>query len=169
MVAPDVRSYPALAPYSDLVPSGGAKWTQYSSRQRYRGQASVMNGFQTPDSKRSQAFKSDSGLDGSGDDGWDFLVGTAISVYQNSGGENNNWWRYERQRTRLGRPTIDVSARFRLLFPNKLLTSMGGLPRRVHWRSYLCRCYCCWEQFGASAHYRLSCLNEVPAQSCWQR
>ena len=69
-----------------------------------------MEGFQTPDGKRSQALKSDSGLDGAADGGWDFLVGTAISVYQNSGGDNNNWWRYERQRTHFGRPTIDVSA-----------------------------------------------------------
>ena len=65
-----------------------------------------MNGFHTPDGKRNGAMKSDSGVT---DGDWDFYVGTAISVYQNSGGDNNNWWRYERQRTRLGRPTIDVS------------------------------------------------------------
>ena len=69
-----------------------------------------MNGFQTPDGKRSQAGEPGSnakdGLE------WEFLVGTAISVYQNSGGDNNNWWRYERQRTCFGKPTIDVSSHF---------------------------------------------------------
>ena len=126
--------YPALAQKSHLLLAGGVNWTRTSPKLRLGGQASAMNGFQTPDSKRSQALKSDSGLDGSGDDGWDFLVGTAISVYQNSGGDNNNWWRYERQRTRLGRPTIDVSAHFRLLLPDNLLTATVRLTRRVRWR-----------------------------------
>ena len=83
-----------------------------------------MEGFQTPDGKkRSQAVKSDSALDGAADGGWDFLVGTAISVYQNSGGDNNNWWRYERQRTRLGRPTIDVSTLFCMCFLRRCLVA----------------------------------------------
>ena len=83
-----------------------------------------MNGFQTPDGKRNQALKSDSDLDSGLK--WQFLVGTAISVYQNSGGNNNNWWRYERQRTRFGKPTIDVSSTPALTFcgmVSKLLIS----------------------------------------------
>ena len=67
-----------------------------------------MNEFRTPDAKRPQATIPDDGVDSAMDGDWEFLVGTAISVYQNSGGDNNNWWRYERQRTRLGQPTIDV-------------------------------------------------------------
>ena len=110
----------ALAYNCDVLLAGGVSWTHISPKLRLGHQASAMDGFQTPDGKTSQALKSDSGLDGSGDDGWDFLVGTAISVYQNSGGDNNNWWRYERQRTRLGRPTIDVSACLCLLFLNKV-------------------------------------------------
>ena len=116
----------ALAPKSDVLLVGGVKPTHLSPELRPGGQASVMNGFQTPDGKRSQALKSDSGLDGSGDEGWDFLVGTAISVYQNSGGINNNWWRYERQRTRLGRPTIDVSASISPLVPWKTAHMAAG-------------------------------------------
>ena len=43
---------------------------------------------------------------------WEFLVGTAISVYQNSGGggSRNNWSEFENQRTRFGLPTIEVGA-----------------------------------------------------------
>lgn len=44
-----------------------------------------------------------------GDKDWEFLVGTAISVYQNSGGGGNNWSQFEEQRTRFGQPTIEVS------------------------------------------------------------
>lgn len=41
---------------------------------------------------------------------WEFLVGTAISVYQNSGGggSRNNWSEFENQRTRFGLPTIEA-------------------------------------------------------------
>ncbi len=35
-----------------------------------------------------------------------FLVGTAISVYQNSGGDDTNWSQFEAKRTGNGRPTI---------------------------------------------------------------
>ena len=42
------------------------------------------------------------------DKDWEFLVGTAISVYQNSGGGGNNWSQFEEQRTRFGQPTIEV-------------------------------------------------------------
>lgn len=40
---------------------------------------------------------------------WKFLVGVAISVYQNSGGPNNQWERFEHQKKWFGRPTIAVS------------------------------------------------------------
>jgi hypothetical protein len=39
---------------------------------------------------------------------WEFLVGTAISVYQNSGGDHNNWSEFEKGRSRFGTPAIDV-------------------------------------------------------------
>lgn len=39
---------------------------------------------------------------------WKFLVGVAISVYQNSGGPNNQWERFEHQKKCFGRPTIAV-------------------------------------------------------------
>ena len=35
-----------------------------------------------------------------------FLVGTAISVYQNSGGRNTNWSEFEARNTGKGTPTI---------------------------------------------------------------
>jgi len=35
-----------------------------------------------------------------------FLVGTAISVYQNSGGKDTNWSEFELKRTGNGQPTI---------------------------------------------------------------
>ena len=39
-------------------------------------------------------------------EGAPFLVGTAISVYQNSGGMDTNWSEYEARNTGKGRPTI---------------------------------------------------------------
>lgn len=36
----------------------------------------------------------------------EFLVGTAISVYQNSGGIDTNWSEFEARNTTKGRPTI---------------------------------------------------------------
>lgn len=44
-----------------------------------------------------------------GNSDWEFLVGTAISVYQNSGGGGNNWSEFENQCTRFGQPTIEVT------------------------------------------------------------
>ena len=88
-------------------PTGSPLRRRERSNRCLAGAVGPMNGFQTPDGKRSKAGEPGStardGLE------WEFLVGTAISVYQNSGGDNNNWWRYERQRTRFGKPTIDVS------------------------------------------------------------
>ena len=45
-----------------------------------------------------------------GSRGWEFLVGTAISVYQNAGGggSRNNWSEFENGRTRFGLPTIEA-------------------------------------------------------------
>ena len=43
-------------------------------------------------------------------DDWHFHVGVAISVYQNSGGPNNQWERFEHQKKLFGRPTIAVSS-----------------------------------------------------------
>lgn len=105
-----------------------------------------MNGFQTPDGKKSQAGEAGSnakdGLE------WEFLVGTAISVYQNSGGDNNNWWRYERQRTRFGKPTIDVSRHFIHLLAQLLwsllavhLRAMEQVCRVRLFHSVLILCY----------------------------
>lgn len=64
----------------------------------------------TPDrSKRSFDSDEELGRSRMGHGDWEFLVGTAISVYQNSGGGNNNWSAFEEQRTRFGQPTIEVS------------------------------------------------------------
>lgn len=41
-------------------------------------------------------------------DDWPFHVGVAISVYQNSGGPNNQWETFEHQKRWFGRPTIAV-------------------------------------------------------------
>ncbi|KAK9811112.1 hypothetical protein WJX73_003422 [Symbiochloris irregularis] len=43
---------------------------------------------------------------GSAADDWQFMVGVAISVYQNSGGPNNQWERFEHEKKWFGRPTI---------------------------------------------------------------
>lgn len=63
--------------------------------------ASAMKEFDGLESARDLAHQSRD---------WEFLVGTAISVYQNSGGggSRNNWSEFENQRTRLGLPTIEV-------------------------------------------------------------
>lgn len=37
-----------------------------------------------------------------------FLVGVAISVYQNSGGPGSNWEAFEDQKTMFGQPVIKV-------------------------------------------------------------
>ena len=105
----------ALALRSDLLLTGASSQKGYRSKQLLGGEKVFMEGFTTPNSKRNQATF-DAGLNSADEEGWDFLVGTAISVYQNSGGDNNNWWRYERQRTRFGRPTIDVSAPLSVFF-----------------------------------------------------
>ena len=95
--------------------SGGSPRRSPPPSNTLKGGAHTMNGFQTPDAKRPQATIPDGGMDSAMNGDWEFLVGTAISVYQNSGGDNNNWWRYERQRTRLGQPTIDVRQHHPLL------------------------------------------------------
>ena len=37
---------------------------------------------------------------------WKFLVGAALSVYQNSGGRNTNWSDFEGKKNSFGKPTI---------------------------------------------------------------
>ncbi|KAK9837706.1 hypothetical protein WJX74_003498 [Apatococcus lobatus] len=37
---------------------------------------------------------------------WQFLVGAALSIYQNSGGRNTNWSDFEGKKNSFGRPTI---------------------------------------------------------------
>ena len=51
----------------------------------------------------------------------DFLVGVAISVYQNSGGQGSNWSAFEDQKNFWGRPRILVSA-----------LTMATAPTRLH-------------------------------------
>ncbi|KAK9917329.1 hypothetical protein WJX75_003166 [Coccomyxa subellipsoidea] len=63
----------------------------------------------SPDQSR-RSFDSDEEIGRStsvGNSDWEFLVGTAISVYQNSGGGGNNWSEFENQCTRFGQPTIE--------------------------------------------------------------
>jgi hypothetical protein len=42
-------------------------------------------------------------------DRWRFLVGTALSVYQNAGGSNTNWSNFEQTKNWLGQPVIEVT------------------------------------------------------------
>ena len=62
----------------------------------------TMNGFDGLESARDMAH---------GERDWEFLVGTAISVYQNAGGggSHNNWSDFETKRNRFGQPTIQVT------------------------------------------------------------
>lgn len=41
-------------------------------------------------------------------DEWKFLMGTALSVYQNAGGINTNWSTFEQRKNWLGQPVIEV-------------------------------------------------------------
>lgn len=47
-------------------------------------------------------------IEGGDEDDWSFDCGVAISVYQNSGGTNNQWESFERQKRWFGRPAIKV-------------------------------------------------------------
>lgn len=40
------------------------------------------------------------------EDEWQFLVGAALSVYQNSGGSHTNWSDFEGKKNSFGQPTI---------------------------------------------------------------
>lgn len=41
-------------------------------------------------------------------DPWKFLMGTALSVYQNAGGVDTNWSTFEQRKNWLGQPVIEV-------------------------------------------------------------
>ena len=41
-----------------------------------------------------------------GEQDWQFLVGAALSVYQNAGGSNTNWSNFEGKKNSFGKPTI---------------------------------------------------------------
>lgn len=52
-----------------------------------------------------------SGLEGRSagqEDEWRFLVGTALSVYQNAGAYNTNWSNFEQTKNVFGKPVIEV-------------------------------------------------------------
>ncbi len=80
----------------------------------------------SPDHSR-RSFDSDEelGRNTVGGQDWEFLVGTAISVYQNSGGGGNNWSEFENQTTRFGQPTIEVGHQLLLQLSNGCLAGCG--------------------------------------------